>query len=351
MIPSRPLSLVDIIGETLSISFRIFPRYALLLLILILPGISLFTYGTSELSSQALVRARSDLALNDSDVTSLRNDFRVWMAKQNPMIEQEERIFGVPDTILAPGRVSLHQVREYFESNLSQFSNAWVLLGAGGLLLLLGAFGLLSSTIDLACQYFEERGQNVAEALRSSIARHLWILLGLYLVYFVAGLLVDVLFGLTAVLPNSVQAFFGSMITVIEIYIGIRLFATVPAVISEEIGPIPALRRSWRLTLGHGIRILGTSVGFGVILFLAAIVVSVIAGFAFGDVIEWCKEFLTAQVVTVPWILRSLPGFLWQLAGEITVFILLLGAFFPVFVTVFYYDLRTRRDGALVYLD
>src|SRR5205814_2087972 len=90
MIPSRPLHLTEIIGETFAIYRRTFPRYALLFLLLIVPGGALLTYGISGVTEEALSNAQRTRTFDDNDLTQLRNDFRA-IEEQNPLFLQQLR--------------------------------------------------------------------------------------------------------------------------------------------------------------------------------------------------------------------------------------------------------------------
>jgi hypothetical protein len=78
---------------------------------------------------------------------------------------------------------------------------------------------------------------------------------------------------------------------------------------------------------------------------------SVILQFVFSDFSLWWNDILTRDHLTLQWLLESTPGALRAAAGEITVVLLLFFGLMPIFSTVVYYDLRTRHDGPLVYVD
>jgi hypothetical protein len=352
VIPSRPLSLVEIIGETFSISVRIFPRYALLFAILLLPGIALTTYGTIDFFEQTLSNTRHDLALTDNDLTVLRDEGTVWLDTHVAYFEQEAKLFGFQDSTSHPdARVHLHQVREYLSANASLVLWPFAAAVFGGLLWLIGGMGVLACTVDLASQEFEERRDSLSATLRAALRSNLWRLLLLYLIYVLFSAFREVLFSLLDFVSAPISAFFGSVLFTAEIYVAVRLIGAIPALISEEIGPRAALTRSWGLTRAHSMRIFWSSVAFGIICFLIAIVVSVIVGVIFSSVFHDFRQVFSLRPMTFAWLTATLPKLLWSGAAMIAIFVLALAPLFAVFATVFYYDLRTRHDGPLVYLD
>jgi hypothetical protein len=86
-------------------------------------------------------------------------------------------------------------------------------------------------------------------------------------------------------------------------------------------------------------------------LFSVSTIVSIVAGLAITGVADWVSEFFGAGPISVRWLLQSLPGFLASAALYMSVVMLVIFALLPAFATILYYDLRTRHDGPLVYLD
>ena len=207
---------------------------------------------------------------------------------------------------------------------------------------------LAASTVDLACHDFEERPLELWRSLLVSLKRNLWKILLLYLIYIAANGIVD---SILNVLPGDAGNLLSVFVTMTEIYLAIRLIATVPIIVSEEIGPFKALSRSWHLTRRSGWRIFGISLLFGLMLFSISTIVSIIAGLIFPDVTSWLTEFFGSGPISVKWLLESLPQFLASAAAYASAVMLIVFALVPAFATVLYYDLRTRHDGPLVYLD
>ncbi len=343
MIPSRSLSLVEIISETFSIYGRTFARYGLLFVVLIVPGMCLVTAGTTGLTEDIIASARHDLTVSDTDLTNARNDFNAFISQQNPTLWKEFPGAGEPYP-----HANTQRLIPFVTGNVNRFSGSFDLLGGGLLLLMVGFFALISITIDLASQVFEERRQELFGSLRAAFAKHVWKILFLYLLYWVVMLSFD---GLIGLLPDAAAGALSGFTLVAQIYLILRLYVTVPALVSEESGPFQAVTRSWQLTKNATGRILGTALVFSVILFVAFMMLLVVVQFFFSDFSLWLNDILTRDHLTIQWLLESTPGAIREAAGEMTVALLILFGVTPIFSTVLYYDLRTRRDGPLMYVD
>ena len=80
-------------------------------------------------------------------------------------------------------------------------------------------------------------------------------------------------------------------------------------------------------------------------------ILSMVMSFAPGDVFTWVNDFFSRDHLTIPWLLQSLPSVLRAIAIDTGIAVLALFSLAPIFFTVLYYDLRTRHDGPLVYLE
>jgi hypothetical protein len=343
VIPSRPLALVEIFTETFSIYGRTFVRYGLLFLILLVPGICLVTAGTTNFSQDFIMSAKHDINFNDSDLTNARNDFNAFVTQQNPILAEKLPGAGQPYP-----HANTRQLYYYFRGNLTRFSSSIDLLASGLLLLTIGVFALISATVDLASQVFEERPQELFGSLRAAFTKHVWKILLLYLLYAFAALALD---GILSLLPAAGAGALSGFVLVTQIYIVIRLCVTVPALVSEESGPFQALARSWQLTKPAGGRMFGALLVSFALLFVAMIFLGLLLQFFFRDFSLWWNDVLTRDHLALQWMLQSVPGAILGAASEMTIELLILFSVMPIFVTVLYYDLRTRNDGPLVYVD
>jgi hypothetical protein len=351
LIPSRPLSLVEIVAETFGITRRILLRYWLLFAVLVIPGGVVVTLGVEQLAQDKIASIQHGLHYSDNDLTSLRDEVRSKFHNESPWFALEESALGVQDTSSTNvGNGHISQVRAYFEQNGGDIG-AFGVIALGSLLLLVGALALFAATVDLASQVFEERAQETGEAIKAAFRTHFFRMLALHLIYWSVILFVDIVLSVIGGISIAASSVLGSFAMVFELYTSMRLTAAVPSLVSEEMGPIRAMVRSWQLTRGFAARTLALWFAFGLVLFVAALGVSAIGGLLFPGVMEWLQQALSLRPLTFIWLQGSVPGFLWSIAGEMTVFLLLLGAFIPVFATVYYYDLRTRKDGPLVYLE
>lgn len=342
MIPSRPLALVEIITETFSIYGRTFARYGALFLLLAVPGICLVTAGTTSLTSDAIVVVRHDANFGDTDLTNARNDLNALIVEQNPVLSEKLPGAGQPYP-----HAATRKLYSFFSANVTRFYSSFEFLAVGFVLLTIGIFALMAVAVDLASQVFEERPQELFGSLRAAFAKHVWKILLLYLIYMIAVLAFD---GILGLLPDAAAGALSGFILVAQIYLILRLFVTVPALVSEESGPFAAVRRSWELTRHSGGRVFGASFVFAIIVFVGFMMASVILQFIFSDFSLWWNDILTRDHLTLQWLLDTTPGALRAAAGEITVVSLLFFGLMPIFSTVLYYDLRTRHDGPLVYL-
>jgi hypothetical protein len=353
MIPSRSLSLVEIISETIRTSVRIFGRYGILFLILSVPGVCLTTIGITNFATSAISSARRDINFGDSSLIQFREDTKSLLAAQNPLLfpdrpRRKDTLSSSRANSFEEFSASSRQLGNYIGANISRFASPLAEAIIGFVLLLFGMIALAGATVDLSCRDFEERPLELWRSLFDSLKRNAWKILLLYIIYVSANGIAD---SIANVIPGEAGNMLGGFITIAEIYMAIRLIVTVPSLVSEEIGPFKALARSWHLTRRSGWRIFGISLLFGLMLFSVSTIVSIVAGFAFTGVADWASEFFGSGPITVAWLLESLPGFLASAAAYVSVLMLVVLVLLPAFGTILYYDLRTRRDGPLVYLD
>jgi hypothetical protein len=352
MIPSRSLSVIEIVSETVRTSARIFSRYGILFLILSVPGVCLTTIGFSNFSTAAISAARSDIDFSDSNLTQLRDDVKSLLATQNPLLFPSKDTSADSSATRAASEelfsASSRQFGYFVRTNLSRFASPFVLAIFGFFLYLFGMIALSAATVDLSCHDFEERPLELFHTLFQSLRRNAWKILLLYVLYAIANGIAD---SIANAIPGEAGNMLNGFVTIAGIYLAIRLIATVPAIVSEEIGPFKALARSWQLTRRSGWRIFGISLLFALMLFSVSTIVSIVAGLAITGVADWVSEFFGAGPISVRWLLQSLPGFLASAALYMSVVMLVIFALLPAFATILYYDLRTRHDGPLVYLD
>ena len=343
LIPSRPLRFVEILAETFSIFVKIFTRFAPLYLLLIVPGLALLVAGSGELSSSVLTAARHDINFNDSDLTVLRNDFNAKFIGPNPFLMQQ---IQMSDS--AASHATTSRLVTYVKAHAQDYSWPALLFVFGCTLLMFGLFVVSALAVDLASQAFEERPLEVLPALKASLARHVWKVIALYILYVLFFWTIDLII---SIIPGTVGDFLASIMLGAQLYLIVRLVVTVPALVSEELSPVAAVTRSLQLTHRSNWRIIGISVIATFLLFIGVMLFGTILSLAIPNVATWWTDILTREHITINWFLDTFPAFLRSASIELTLTMMISLGFLAVFGTVLYYDLRTRTDGPLVYLE
>jgi hypothetical protein len=211
-----------------------------------------------------------------------------------------------------------------------------------GLTILIGLIGVIAAgaMIHAAVQIYQGRRTGVGAAFGAAFGRLAELVCAEFLqtlaifglvVIGVAGLILFLVVtrspvgGVTAV-QVIVALVAGVMLVIATVLISMRLAFIVPAVMLEDRGPLGSLSRSWALTRGSVLRIVGGTVLAG--LLVAAIV--------FGEV-------LTANSVTGP--LEDLAGIdaIARMTLD-TVTSALLAPVTTVFLALLYLDVRVRRE-------
>jgi hypothetical protein len=398
MIPSRPLSFAETIRETFFLYARTFSRYLLLFIAFCIPGLLIVTYATTNFIEQVVISAQHDIDFNDQGLTAIRNEARNWLSVHDPLLIEEEQLLQQSDTTrVAPADTTratpadtthtsatdtthtsatdttrtsrtdttraataastgdtsrVHQFVYYFRTNLTKFSSSIALFVFGCILLLLGIFSLAVTLIDLACQVFEEHGRNLRDALRATVPKQVWNVALLFIIYVAAISAADGLVTLIDSFSDAIAGFISSLLTIAQVYLMVRLSLTLPALVSEGIGPFTALRRSWHLTRRSGWRIFKYTGIFSAIIMIVIIILSMVSGLVVsGTLIPWYEAFLSRPEISVAWFLASVPGFIHAAVIYFGILFIPVFALLPIFATVFYYDLRTRHEGPLVYLE
>jgi hypothetical protein len=158
---------------------------------------------------------------------------------------------------------------------------------------------------------------SIGAAARFVLARRRWLSLA------IASVLLSLAYIPLALIPCI--GWFGA------IYVALRLAVLPQVVVLESRGPIEGMRRTWELAEGHLLRLLGMSVvAFGV--------VSVIS-FGVGQVAD------TGVVLAAGPLGLSPPVRYLVQSGVASVVQIILQPITAIALTLFYYDLRIRREG------
>jgi hypothetical protein len=397
MIPSRPLSFADIFSETFAITARAFPRYVLLFLVCIIPPMWLMTEGVIEATQTVFHIAQRHYNFTDDDLTALRNIFRDSLARDNPAfrtelqsIEEDRQVrrdslgaiardsmkqgdgalvAEASDTVITDtsvtittttrnaadslltsirGRSRVH-LSQVIEEHIGDIINASAAFFIGFLLHLIGYSVLLAGITELGVQAFEARRQRLGYTFKRIFQHHLWTVLAIYLLYGLAA------FGLwvLAVIIGEIR-YAGPLIDaglfVFWIFASLGLSLAIPISVSENRGPIESFQRSWKLTNGSKLRILGTGIVLSVIIVGITLFLSVVTSALFmGMSLEFWRHVMRDPVITVNWVLNGITQLIESsmLANTVTWFFTM--SLPMVFLVVFYYDLRTRLEGPLTY--
>jgi len=154
--------------------------------------------------------------------------------------------------------------------------------------------------------------------------------------------------GITAVI-SPILGVFGILASFpILIYAAIRIMFSGIALVSEESGPFEAIKRSLELTMNSFWRIFGISLIVGILIYIIMILIRLPFSLVLSADTDWITDFIRGNV-NIPHFFAGIKNACGALilsgllSSAITV------SFFPAFLTTFYYDLRTRNDGALEY--
>jgi hypothetical protein len=398
MIPSRPLTVFEILAETFKIYKRTFWRTMLLQCMFVVPCALLVIAGLTNISNSVGDVLSKQNSLSDAQVTTARNTVLLAMERKDPgAIERMRKLFhessttwdaplrakqdtltsnaagSSDDTSAATATTALdsamrgdglqmntnRQVKKTILDLLSSssFINGWIWIFLGTLLFFIAANAPVAGATDLASRSFEERPTTLSLIWGPLFKRNLWMVLAFQLA-------LGVLFGAVSILrlplmmsPHGLGLLFLFFLfsmagTVAMIYFLMRFTSAIPSIISEDLNLIEGFKRSWNLTCGHVWRILGATMAFGliitvvVVIFLVAIMIIAAPQF-----IELMKYVLFAEKISIAPIMHGISSLVWICGLAYLVPIILIGSMSPVFTTVLYYDLRTRHDGPLNYDD
>lgn len=242
----------------------------------------------------------------------------------------------------------------------------WIILSVlpGLILSLIGSALLQVIIVQVVAKSVLNRRVKLGEALRTSWSRF-WPILGLFGLYFIALLLATVILGLLIALAvwlgtedGGVFMLLVILATVVlglgfvvaAIWIGTKLTFAMPAIVLEKMGPIQAIRRSWKLSNGYFWRTFGILLLLQVIIQTMSQVVGGVLGFAMsiaptfltptGGVAEGQESGLVALMIVLL-VLSMLLSILIAAIGQV----LLTGN-----AAIMYTDLRMRKEGLNIHL-
>ncbi|MEZ4707436.1 MAG: glycerophosphoryl diester phosphodiesterase membrane domain-containing protein [Caldilineaceae bacterium] len=113
------------------------------------------------------------------------------------------------------------------------------------------------------------------------------------------------------------------------IYFWCRWLVATPCLINEQLGPVAALRRSWRLSKGHVWRV----IGYGILLYILGMIIVSAPAYVFQQIaLVFIGTENVAAATGIATAVSALFSVIWQP--------FLVGA-----IVLFYYDLRIRKEG------
>ena len=381
MIPSRQLDLGGIIGESIRIIRLTFLRMGFITLLALLPGWITLYWGVSEATSDVntylnehhFTSPQSEIIIRDYflDVAKNDNNFSIYRiiyaerfklidsayersTKDLPADKKREIIRSRVDSLFGVSS-SIHDATQEKESHSTPFLDLMLQmfyrLSPGIILLLLGAMFQTAGMFDLASRGFEERSLNISRVLRLAFARNMWLLmvqLILISLAMLAGL--GVLVGIGFAISEFLGVFVVLAALGIMFFAMIRLSFSQVALVSENLGPIKSTTRSFELTGGNFIRIVGIFFIGILLILIVSVVIRIPFDFIFAvNFDKVIKPYIIGTDPHISQILALMEKMFVNMFFESAIVSFLTASLLPVFITTFYYDLRTRVDGPLDY--
>lgn len=354
MIPSRPLLFADTIGETIRITRASYWKSVILSLIFLTLPVIFFTFSIQGLFSTSFTILEDEGILTTQNMEAMRTSFIRSIDKANPFIllmygidkKDIEATASTPETVSLSYIVD--KIKEAFRKHIDEVTPWLIGIVLSFIFLVIAYFGQIAALLDLSCRTFEERNTSVSKSFLSSLKKNLWLLIFQAIVY---GLTVLVGFGIVFGIGAAISGVFGALCIFasmfLVVYSMVRLMFSQSILISEELGPIDAMKRSWDLTEGWFWRILGYYI-------LVAIIVSTVSfmlniPFSFATDTDWIKNFLNGSNIDPKHIFSVIEGFIIVTAIQYITITSLLAIIQPSFIMTMYYDLRTRKEGPFEY--
>ncbi len=375
MIPSHPLDLGAIIGETVRIIKRSWAKVALLWIICLAPGYGIL-YLTTTSVSQSIEDWCSEYHLSTPQGERMIRDAVVVAVKENPGLSlyrlSYPEVFGSIDSAYEriAGSSSQSdqkaQARHYLDSITTDFKQTYsvpsgdtiasfflgivVQLILGVVVLILGSVLHTAATLDITCRVFEERQLPTGKIFIDALKRNAWLLIVQAFLFVLAmacgfGLVVGIGFGLSKVL-GALSLFIALGLACYSL---IRTMFCQVALVSEHLGPFESIKRSVILTKGHFFRIIGISFIFAILFAIVSTIVKLPFSAIFKPDYTAVQQYFQGTDLHI----RTMVDWYFTLIGTLIITqlisTLLLSSVIPAYITTFYYDLRTRLEGPLDY--
>lgn len=362
MIPSRPLFLGDIIGTTFTIAAKTWTRSAVAAILFLVIPMSVFLVTATGFVSTVYDALKAEGYLTPQKLERFRQEFVSTLRENNPMIVD---LYGLSEEPIAHPESSppseqllpYEETPEYdavvFAEKYGDSFDEYIFWGViGYILLIIALLGYQVAAIDLASREFEERKLYLWRAIRDSLASYLWInILQFLILIFVLMFGLGVAIQVGSLLPAPVGGFIMLGAIIMTVITAIRSLFAQPALVSENLGPLNALKRSWELTRGHTWRVFGTLIAFAAITIVVYLILSIPMTAITTSSTQVFFNFLRGTEVNAAHIFNSLNDLFVEIVLSLMITTTIFASLSPSFLTVLYYDLRTRKDGPLVYDD
>jgi hypothetical protein len=385
MIPSRPLDLAGIIGEAIRLIKKTYWRTALVSLMCFLPALIVMWFGIDNLldSSETVVKKClvKKCLQSAPEAPSLVRDYLFLMKKSTTPQEiiyrfQYPGLFTVIDSVSAdirlryPDDSSRAELKAKFDSVGSVISGALkaqsgetlldaflpglILCAIGFISYMLAAIAQSAALYDLECRAFENRPFHLGAVFRLALSRNMWLLIvQFFLIVLAMALGLGVVVGITAAISTvlGVLGLFASFVVIAYALFRI-MFASI-ALVSENLGPIASVKRSFALTTGQFWRVVGICMlGVLMIFIIRTIIMTPVQQIMYSSFTGVAANFIRGNPPDVLGLIHQVRSSMMSYLGWIAIIpSLLLSSLYPAFFTTFYYDLRTRLDGPLDYYD
>jgi hypothetical protein len=373
VIPSRPLDLGGIIGESIRIVNNTYWRAALLMMLFSAPGIIILYFGFNNAldGGEKIIQKFTDvspeapLLMRDYLISSNRKSttYSIYRIAYPNLFHEIDSVketitFRYPDSARTNISTRLDSIADIVDAKTGKSAGDEILtLAGGGLIMCLGGFlvyilGMIAAWgafYDLGSRAYEERPLRFGNIFRLTIIQSMWLLLVQFILIFLAmitglGLVLTISFAISPILG----ALGLSIAMFLLIYAAVRILFSGAALVSEELGPIEAIKRSLYLTKGFFGRVFGISFICGIIIYIADTLIRLPISLVISPDLKWVTEFIRGNT-NMPVLFRGIKSDILNLALVSFISSSLIAAFFPAFLVTFYYDLRTRKEGALEY--
>lgn len=376
MIPSRPLYLGDIINETFKMSWKTLLKVALIALILSAASTFVYVWGISGIVERGYEVLEKNYPMDSASVSTYRMGVLKEIKEENPLllalyfpdvkVDIDDEIKKVADTTQVDSlqivndsvatiatidsRNYLEETGDFFVDNSEAIFGIFDGIFFASMITILISIFLSTFIMDICIRYFEERKLNIVAALTTTLRRNVWMSILMYLLMiFILLFGFGVMIGIAAIMPVPLEVMLILFAIGMLVLTGVRLMFAQAALVSEELGPWESLHRSWTLTHGHFLRIVGIIIVLFIILIVFQTIAQTIVGIFDVTKADMIKGLISGEHTNVKAAFDELITLVQVSSIQSLITTVLFITFTPSLLTVMYYDLRTRKDGPLTY--